>query len=407
MPKTVTPLTKTRIEAAKPRAKIYELSDGDGLSLAITPTHSKIWRHKYTHPFSQRRKTITYGAYPAISLSDARQRRASDKALIAKGIDPLSHRQLTDKNKKLAQDHTLISVASQWMTIKKSEVTESYAADIWRSLELHVFPTLGPKPIHELRAPMVIEAIKPLEAKGTLETIKRVNQRINEIMIWSVNTGLIDANPLAGIRHAFLKPVKSKLPSLPPSELPALFLSISKANIKIVTRRMMYWLLHTMVRPSEGAGTQWSEIDTDNRVWKIPAHRMKKGKPHAVPLSDQALGIIESMRAISGHKQFVFPSDIHPSQSINPQTANATLKRLGYNGKLVAHGFRSIASTYLNESGHPPDLIEAALAHVDKNEVRAAYNRASYLEQRRDLMKAWSHYIDEAMAQTAKGPGYE
>jgi len=124
-------------------------------------------------------------------------------------------------------------------------------------------------------------------------------------------------------------------------------------------------------------------------------------------LSDQALTILESMRAISGHKQFVFPSDIHPSQSINPQTANATLKRLGYNGRLVAHGFRSIARTYLNESGYPPDLIESALAHVDKNQVRAAYNRASYLEQRRDLMKAWSHYIDEAMAQTAKGPGYE
>ena len=173
-----------------------------------------------------------------------------------------------------------------------------------------------------------------------------------------------------------------------------------------MTRRLIYWLLHTMVRPSEAAGTAWHEIDFDKRIWTIPGERMKRRKPHSVPLSNQSISILNSMRAISGSKIYVFPSDIHPSKSINPQTANAALKRLGYGGQLVAHGLRSIASTFLNESGHNRDLVESALAHADHDSVRAAYNRADYLEQRRALMEFWSNHIDKAKAEK-EGSLYE
>ena len=407
MPKLVAPITKTQIESAKPRAEIYELSDGGGLSLAVLPSGTRSWRFKYPRPITKKRTKLTYGNYPAISAADARRLRDADKALLAKGIDPITHRQQNRAQQASAHANTFQLVAARWIEVKRSKVTESFTRDIWRSLELHVFPTLGSKPIHELSAPMVITALKPLEAKGTFETVKRINQRINEIMVWSVNTGLIDSNPLAGVGSAFLKPVKRKLPSVPPSQLPELLGRISNANVKTVTRRQIYWLLHTMVRPNEAAGTSWEEIDFDMRVWNVPWPRMKTKKPHVVPLSDQAMSILESMKAISGDKKFVFPSAIYPSKSIDRQTANAVLKRIGYSGKLVAHGFRSIASTYLNESGFNPDIIEAALAHVDANEVRAAYNRTDYLEQRRDLMNSWSNFIDRAMAAKPKTSLYE
>ncbi|MDB2504999.1 integrase domain-containing protein [Gammaproteobacteria bacterium] len=406
MPKTIIPLTKTQIESAKPQANIYELSDGNGLALAITPSNSKIWRHKYTRPFSTKRRTITYGPYPAITLIDARRRRDDDKALLAKGIDPFTNKELLHAEQASARENTFKSVASRWLEVKRSEVVEDTALSIWRSLELYVFPVIGSRPVHELTAPMVIKALEPLEAKGTLETVKRVNQRINEIMVWSVNTGLVAANPLAGIQNAFRKPLKANLPSLPPSELPTLLHHISTAKMKTVTRRLIYWLLHTMVRPSEAAGTAWHEIDFDKRIWTIPGERMKRRKPHSVPLSNQSISILSSMRAISGDKIYVFPSDIHPSKSIHPQTANAALKRLGYGGRLVAHGLRSIASTFLNESGQNRDLVESALAHADQDSVRAAYNRADYLEQRRALMEFWSNHIDKAKAEK-EGSLYE
>ena len=247
-----------------------------------------------------------------------------------------------------------------------------------------------------LTARQVISTIQPIAAKGSLETVKRLCQRLNEIMTYSVNTGLLKANPLSGISQAFQAPEKKNMPSLAPEELPELMRILSTARIKLTTRCLIEWQLHTMTRPSEAAGARWAEIDKIKALWTIPAERMKKGKPHTVPLTSQCIKLLEVMRPISGSRDFVFPADRDFLTHTNEQTANAALKRMGFGGRLVAHGLRALASTTLNEEGFNPDVIEAALAHVHGNEVRRAYNRAKYLEQRREMMVWWSNYIERA-----------
>jgi len=215
-------------------------------------------------------------------------------------------------------------------------------------------------------------------------------------MTYSVNTGLIHANPLSGLRAAFQKPVKENMPTIPPEELPELMKDLSYASIKLVTRLLIEWQLHTMVRPSEAAGAAWREINLENKVWEIPAERMKKKRGHNVPLTDQTIELLNRLKPISGHREHIFPGDRNPRTHLNEQTANMALKRMGYENRLVAHGMRSIASTALNQHGFEGDVVEAALAHVDKNEVRRAYNRADYLERRRVMMSWWSEYIELA-----------
>lgn len=212
-------------------------------------------------------------------------------------------------------------------------------------------------------------------------------------MIYAVNTGLIDANPASGVGMAFEKPKKQNMPTLRPEELPKLMRSLVMSNLSVTTRCLIEWQLLTLVRPSEASGARWVEIDLDAKLWTIPAERMKAKREHIVPLSPQALGIIEIMKPISEHREYVFPSRNDPKRPMNSQTANAALKRIGYGGKLVAHGLRSIASTALNEHGFNADVIESALAHCDKNEVRRAYNRSTYLEKRIALMNWWGELV--------------
>lgn len=396
MPRIVTPLSNTEISKAKSRNKVYSLSDGGGLQLRIKPTGSKTWILDYYRPYTKKRTTISFGTFPEVSLKEARSMRESARKLLAKQIDPKEHREEQALTNQTAHGNTLHSVAGQWLKIKKSKVTEDYATDTWRSLELHVFPDLGKLPIHKITAIRTIETIKPLAAKGSLETVKRLCQRLNEIMTYAVNSGLTDSNPLSGIASAFRPPKKTNQPTLPPAELPQLMQNLSIASIKRTTRCLIEWLLHTMTRPGEAAGTRWDEIDLDTQVWTIPAERMKKRKVHVVPLSKQAISLLEVMRPISGRGEYVFPSDRKPKAHIHPQTANMALKRMGYSQKLVAHGLRSLASTILNEQGFDPEIIEAALAHTGKNQVRNAYNRAQYIERRKPMMDWWSNHIEQA-----------
>lgn len=212
-------------------------------------------------------------------------------------------------------------------------------------------------------------------------------------MIYAVNTGLIDANPASGVGMAFEKPKKQNMPTLRPEELPKLMRSLAMSNLSVPTRCLIEWQLLTLVRPSEACGARWAEVDLDAKLWTIPAERMKAKREHVVPLSPQALDIIEVMKPISAHREHIFPSRNNPKQPMNSQTANAALKRIGYGQKLVAHGLRSIASTAMNEAGFNSDVIETALSHVDKDEVRRAYNRALYIEQRKELLSWWGAII--------------
>lgn len=207
---------------------------------------------------------------------------------------------------------------------------------------------------------------------------------------------MIFANPLTDIRAVFKKPKKQNMAALRPEELPELMVAIANASIKRTTRCLIEWQLHTMTRPTEAATTSWADIDLEKKIWAIPAERMKKRRAHVIPLTENALALLETIKPYSGHREYVFPADREPRDHSKSQTANMALKRMGFDGRLVSHGLRSMASTILNEHGWEPELIEVALAHVDKDEVRSAYNRADYIERRRPMMAWWSNHIQEA-----------
>ena len=396
MARTTKPLTNTEVKQAKPKEKVYTLSDGAGLQLRVKPNGSKLWLFDYLRPYTKKRTSLSFGSYPTISLAEARSKRNTARELLAKEIDPQEHRDDASRLNDIAHNNTLEHIAEKWLEVKKTTVSENHATDSWRSLELHIFPNLGKVPIHKVTAIKTIDVIAPIAAKGSLETVKRLCQRLNEIMVYAVNTGIISSNPLTGINKAFQHPVKQHLPTLKPEELPLLMTTLSQASIKLTTRCLIEWQLHTMVRPSEAAGARWDEINFDSGLWEIPLERMKQKKAHIVPLTPQCIELLEVMKPISSRCDFVFPSDRNPKTHTNSSTANMALKRMGFDKQLVAHGLRSLASTALNEQGFDADVIEAALAHTGKNEVRNAYNRTNYLERRKPVMLWWSEYIDKA-----------
>ncbi len=303
--------------------------------------------------------------------------------------DPQTQAEQVTEQQQIALDSIFSTVAANWLALKQASITPDYAKDIWRSLEKDVFPAISEIPVQEIKARKLVEALEPIKARGALETVRRLVQRINEIMIYAVNTGLIDANLASGVGMAFEKPKKQNVPTLRPEELPKLMRSLMMLNLSVPTRCLIEWQLLTLARPSEASGAQWAEIDLNAKLWTIPAERMKAKREHIVPLSSQAVEILEVMKPISAHREHVFPSRNNPKVAMNSQTANAALKRIGYGGKLVAHGLRFIASTALNEASFNPDVIEAALAHIDKNEVRRAYNRSTYLNKRIEMMDWW------------------
>ena len=393
MARITRPLTNNEILKAKPREKDFTLHDGDGLFLLVKTSGKKLWRFRYQRPGSSSRTNLSLGSYPALTLAAARQIRDQHLTTLAQGMDPQQQQEQASAQRQIELDSIFSTVAANWFQIKSRSVTEDYAKDIWRSLDKDVLPAIGAIPVQEIKARTIVEALEPIKARGALETVRRLVQRINEIMIYAVNTGLIDANPASGVGMAFEKPKKQNMPTLRPEELPKLMRSLVMSNLSVTTRCLIEWQLLTLVRPSEASGARWVEIDLNAKLWTIPAERMKAKREHIVPLSPQALEILEVMKPISAHREHIFPSRNNPKQAMNSQTANAALKRIGYGGKLVAHGLRSIASTAMNEAGFNADVIEAALAHSDKNEVRKAYNRSTYLLQRKELMEWWGTEI--------------
>jgi integrase len=404
MARVTKPLTNIEVKQAKSRSKEYSLSDGQGLMLSIRPSGTKNWLFKYYKPFTKKRTNISFGNYPETSLADARKLRLEARELLAKEVDPKEHKTNLNRQQETAHSNTLKLISKSWLEIKKSQVSPDHAFDIYRSLELHIFPKLGELPVHKLKAPLAIETLTPLSNNGNHDLVKRLAQRLNEIMNYAVNTGLVESNPLSGITKALKAPSKSHYPTIKPEELPEFCVAIDNASIQNNTRALIFWQLHTMVRPSEAAGACWKEIDIENKLWNIPAERMKKKKAHSVPLTKQALSILEHIKPLTSHYEHVFHSPRTKSKHLNESTVNTVLKRHGYKNKLVAHGMRALASTTLNEAGFDPDIIESALAHVDKNEVRAAYNRAEYIEKRRVMMAWWSEKIAPTSTNTSTKP---
>ncbi|PMH73156.1 integrase domain-containing protein [Vibrio cyclitrophicus] len=407
MAKITGKITDVKLKNAKPKTGEYIISIGDGLQLRVLPNGTKSWRMIYKSPETGKQTKMTLGTYPVLGLADAKEINFDHRKLIAKGIDPKTKKAQEKEVQKSLTEHTFVNIATEWFQLKKTEVTLNYADDIWRSLERNIFPTLAKTPISHITAPMVIELLRPIEAKGSLETIKRLCQRMNEIMGYAVNSGIVHSNPLINIKAVFQKPEKQHMKVIDPKELPELMRAIANANIKKTTRYLLEWQLHTMTRPAEASNARWDELDLENNVWIIPAERMKKRKEHRIPLTSQMLALLDTIKLISGHREFIFPSDKDPKKPCHSQTANAALKRMGFAGRLVSHGLRALASTTLNEQGFDPDEIEACLAHVDKNEVRRAYNRTDYLERRRKVMDWWGEHIEQASYGNLSLTGYK
>jgi len=407
MPKLVTQLTDNQCKHAKPKAKPYSIPDGAGLNLIITPNGKKAWMLRYTIPYTKDRTTWVFIGYPAKSLKSARGMRDKYLSLLADNIDPKEWKREQDANSERQKDNTFKHVAKLWMEDKqrKAKANPQTAKDIWNSLENHIFPKLGKRPIGELRPKSVAEVIKPLETKGSLELVKRLCQRINEIMAFALNEEIITDNPLAHIKGKFKAPSTTHNPSLEPKDLRLLMEAITCDSMAIPTRLLIEWQLHTMVRPNEAAGSRWAEIDLNNKTWTIPKGRMKKvgtskqweeRKDHIIPLTPQTLAILNLMKPFSGHLEYVFPNQRDRQAKAGPDSANNALKRAGLKGKQTAHGMRTMASSTLNEEQFNPDVIEAALYHLDPNEQRRTYNRTDYFKQRCVMMEWWSQHIEDA-----------
>lgn len=399
MAKIAKKLTDTEIKSTKPADKEINLFDGDGLILRIAPLSKggkKNWYFRYAVPVSKKRTKMSLGTYPHLTLAKARALRDEYLSLLANGIDPQVHNTQKANELKDATEHTFQAVAKKWLDekVKTSGISQDHANDIWRSLERNIFPTLGDTPIKEIRPKMLKQHLEPIEKRGVLETLRRIISRLNEIFRYAATEELIEFNPADNLGQRFSKPKKQNMPALPPSELPRFLVALNNASIRLETRLLIEWQLLTWVRPGEAVRTRWSDIDIETGMWNIPAEFMKMKKPHKVPLSKEALRVLDSMKAISGHREWVFSSIKAPLNHMHEQTANAAIIRMGFGGELVAHGMRSIARTAAEESGKfRTEVLEAALAHSKKDEIIAAYNRAEYLAERVVLMQWWSDYV--------------
>ncbi|EPL2437638.1 tyrosine-type recombinase/integrase [Klebsiella pneumoniae] len=399
MAKIAKKLTDTEIKSTKPTDKEINLFDGDGLILRIAPLSKggkKNWYFRYAVPVSKKRTKMSHGTYPHLTLARARALRDEYLSLLANGINPQVHNTQKANALKDATEHTFQAVAKKWLDekVKTSGISQDHANDIWRSLERNIFPTLGDTPIKEIRPKMLKQHLDPIEKRGVLETLRRIISRLNEIFRYAATEELIEFNPADNLAQRFSKPKKQNMPALPPTELPRFLTVLNNASVRMETRLLIEWQLLTWVRPGEAVRARWADIDTDNSMWNIPSDFMKMKKPHKVPLSKEALRVLDSMKAISGHREWVFPSIKAPLNHMHEQTANAAIIRMGFGGELVAHGMRSIARTAAEESGKfRTDVLEAALAHSKKDEITAAYNRAEYLAERVVLMQWWSDYV--------------
>lgn len=391
-------LTAREVATSKPKDKAYRLGDGGGLYLHVRKTGAKAWESRYVSPLTKKPTYTGLGGYPDISLAEARLKAQDIRIMVSKGIDPKVHKEKQQRKLDDEVKHTFYYVASLWLESKKGRIKERTIEGNWRKLEMYAFPTLKNTPISKVTAPLAISALRPVEEAGYLETVKRTAQVMNEVMTYAVNSGLIHANPLAGIRDVFKKHKVKHMTALEPHELPELVQSLSRATqVNMTTKLLIEWQLHTMTRPSEAAGAQWSEIDLERGLWVIPPERMKMKREHVIPLTDQTMKILDEVRPITGHSMYVFASSVKGGQKpTDAESINKALQRIGFKGRTTAHGLRALASTTLNEQSFNPDVIEAALAHVDKNTIRKAYNRSTYMEQRKKLMTWWSKHIEQA-----------
>ena len=401
MARTTKPLTNTEIEKAKPQASKYSLPDGQGLFLLIMPNGSKLWRFNYYKPITKKRTEMSFGAFPQISLANARQMREESRALLSKGIDPQKQREQDEHDKKMEIATTYEAVAWAWFEYRKSKrnFSEGYRKDVESLIRRNLLPHFGHLPISQITAPMALKAFKQYQDEGKLEKLKRTIQKHNEIMTYALHRELIPFNPTANISKEFDSPTVEHFKTIKPEDLGEFIYTLNNAQIHLQTRYLILWQLLTMTRPNEAATAKYEDIDERSRIWTVYIQKGikqdERGRIHKITLSRQAMALLREIKKLNGGKVYLFPSVKNPQTHVNTQTANGAIKRMGYKGKLVAHGLRSIASTYLNEQGFNSDLIEVALSHMNSDRIKAAYDRGERLEQRFKLLQAWGDFIEQ------------
>ena len=391
-------LSDTAVRKAKPQAKPYKMADGGGMYLEVTPNGSKYWRLKYR--YGGKEKRLAFGVYPDVTLADARTRREEARKLLANGADPGAVKQTQKRQAKIAAANSFELIARELHAMKTPMWSTSHAADWIKTLEREIFPRFGDAPVSEIDAPTELDAIRAIEGRGAHEIAARALQRVRAVCAYAIATGRARHNPAAEIKGALAPQPKVKhFAALTEKELPDFLRAVAAYPCYPLTKVATRLLMLTFVRTGEIRGAKWCEFDFDAGLWVIPAERMKAREPHTVPLSRQAVEALKELRPLTGHGEHLFPSRTGDGKVISENTVLKVIERLGYKGRMTGHGFRSIASTYLNGVGMiRPDVIEAQLAHAEGNATRAAYNRADYMEYRTAMMQFWADTLDKMQA---------
>lgn len=406
-------LTAVQIRNAKPKDKPYKLADSHGLYLHVATSGNKTWRYRYK--IEGKESTFVMGEYPQMSLEQARKERADAREMVKKGINPAQERreikQGAIEQKKAAREkteHSFEAVALDWITQQKDRWSREHANAVRATLEADAFPILGGHPVDTITPPMVLQVVRKIEARDALEVAHKVLQRINAVLRFAVQTGLATYNPAADMRGVLKTRKVVHRAALGREDLPEFLRTLRDADIHDTTRLALKFTILTAARTGEVRGAIWDEINFDDAIWRIPAERMKMGSPHNVPLSKQAVAILERVARLYGQEGLIFPGIRDHNRQLSENTLLYGLYRMGYHSKATVHGFRAVFSTIANESGFEGDIIEKALAHEERNRVRSAYHRSEYLEQRKELMQWWADFLDQMETGAdivATGPG--
>jgi integrase len=391
-------LTDAKIRTIKPEEKAYKLTDEKGLFLFIKSVDSKYWRFKYR--FNGKEKLLSLGTYPTLSLAEARDKREEARKLLANGIDPGFAKQVAKHSRKVAAENSFEAIAMEWYAKISPQWVSRHAERVLRRLKNDILPWLGSRPISEISAPELLSVLRRIESRGAAETARKTHQTCTQVLRYAIVTGRAERNPANDLKGALQPVSKRHFASITdPKEIGKLLGALNDYQGSFVTKCALCFAPLVFVRPGELRRAEWSEFDLEKAEWHIPATKMKMRTKHIVPLSTQAIEILKELHPLTGTGKYVFPSVKSAQCSMSENTVLGALRRLGYTKEeMTGHGFRSMASTLLNEQGWNRDAIERQLAHSERNSVRAAYNYAEHLPERRKMMQAWADYLDELRA---------
>lgn len=388
-------LTNTKIKAAKAKDKNYNLSDTDGLFLLITPKNKKLWRYRYT--FNRKRNCISLGSYPSTSLAEARTLRNEYEKNIEKGISPI----IAKQQEKQRQAYTFTQLLMEWHEYHYKDLSRSTSNRALRNLETYLTPWLGSMSITDITPPILLQCLRRVESTGKLETASKLKQLCGQAFRYGVANGHCERDITQDLRGALKTKPAKHMPTLSsPQEVSKLLQDIERYSGSFIVKSALMLSPFVFVRPKELSTAKWADINFDTKEWLIPAENMKMNAPHLIPLCKQAIEILRELHPLTGSGTYVFQGVRKPTDPMNSASVNAALKRLGYKGKIVSHGFRGMASTMLNEHGFRYDVIERQLAHQERNAVRNAYNHAQYINERKEMMVWWGNYLEHLKNQS-------